>query len=149
MSTQMNATISPDRAASHPDPIADTVPSSISHASKRGRQEEADTRDGTRPAAKVARLANAEEETKAQAGDETPEALTTRQIMDLLKDLYSDDKSAIVRTLTEIANLGCRDPPSWQEDEVKMRVLGGHTAIFQVLQRHTGCLEIQEQGCVH
>jgi hypothetical protein len=65
-------------------------------------------------------------------------------MMDLLEDLWSDDKSAIVRTLTEIANVGpCA---SHAENELKMRVLGGHTAVFQVLQRPIGCLEIQGEG---
>jgi hypothetical protein len=144
MSTQKNATISPDRAASDPDPIADTVPSS-SRAKR--RQEEADTSDGTGPvAAKVARLANANEETKSQAGDETPEtSLTTEKMMDLLKGLWSDDKCVIKRTLTEIAHIGITGAWS-KENEVKMRELGGHIVVFQLVQKHVGCLEIQEEG---
>jgi hypothetical protein len=150
MSTRTNATISPDHAASDPpDPTADTVPSS-SHAKRRG-QEEADTPgDGTGtggPAAKVARLASAEEKTKEQAGDETPESppLTTEMIMRLLKDLWSDDKCVIFSALTKIIDIGTSDDPPY-ENEVKMRVLGVHTAVFQVLHKHIGCRQIQEQG---
>ena len=144
--TRRNATISPDRAADDPgDPITDTVP--MSDGAKR-RNEEADTSNGTgtRPAAKVARLANTEEETKAQENDEAPvTSLTTGQMMDLIKDLWSDDKCVIKRALTQIADLGFR--VAWsQENEVKMRELGGHVAVFQVLQKHVGCLVIQMQG---
>jgi hypothetical protein len=150
MSTQTNATISPDHAASDPDPTADTVPSSSSHAKR--RQEEADTPgDGTGtggPAAKVARLASAEEKTKEQAGDETPESplTTTENIVNLLKDLWSDDKPVIGRALKEIADIGFRDARPMRENELKMHGLGVQIAVFQVLQKHIGCLEIQKQG---
>jgi hypothetical protein len=113
------------------------------------RHEEANTQQdgtGTRPAAKVARLANANEEAKAQEGDETPEtSLTTEKIMDLLKDLWSDDKCVIQRALTEIADVGVRDSPPY-ENEKNIRELGGHTAIFQVFQKLVSCLEIQTEG---
>jgi hypothetical protein len=149
MSTQQNATISPDRPAGGPHLVPYTV-SSSSRAKR--RQEEADTHDGTRPSAKVARLATAEEETKAQKGDKTPETpLTTVNIMDLLKGLWSDDTRAIETALTEIGNLcssinysGRKD--SSEENELKIRVLGGHTSVFQVLQKHIGCQGIQELG---
>jgi hypothetical protein len=143
MSTQTNATISPDRAASDADLIADTVPSSRP-ANKKQRQEEADDTPG--PVAKVARLASSEEETQEQAADETTDApLTTEKIMILLKDLWSDDKSMIQRALIEIADIGDSDAPP-HENELKMRGLGVHIAVFQVLQKHIGCLEIQEEG---
>ena len=78
-------------------------------------------------------------------GDETLGPLTTERIMELLKDLWSDDECVIVMALTEIAKIGFRDASS-RENEVKIRLLGGHTAVFQVLQKYVGCLEIQEQG---
>jgi hypothetical protein len=120
------------------------------------RQEEAHKRDGAGPAsAKGARVATVEEETKDQQGDECPdtsmttdgdeEILTTQKIMELLKDLWSDDKSVIVRALTQIANIGFRDV-SPRENERKIRILGGHTTVFQVLQKYVGCFEIQKQG---
>ena len=87
---------------------------------------------------------NAVEEIKAQEGDEIPETpLTTGQMMDLLKDLWSDDKCVIGNALTEIADLGRRDD---DENEIKMRELGGHIAVFQLVQKHVGCLEIEEEG---
>jgi hypothetical protein len=145
MSVQMSAMISPDRAASVPDLIADTVPSSS--RAKRRQEEAEDIRDRIEPAAKVARLAkNAEEETKAQEGDTTPEILTTGHMMDFLKDLWSDDKAAIVRTMIEIADLGFRASYKYKENEVKMRVLGGHIALFQLMTKHVGCLGIQWEG---
>jgi hypothetical protein len=138
-----------DGETGDPDPIADTVSSS---SSAKRRQEKAHTRNGTEtgPAAKVAHLVNVKKETKAQ-GDEATESLTTERIMNLLKDLWSDDKCVIERALTEFANLGRRSnysvrSDSLEENEVKIRVLGVHTAVFQVLQKHTGCLEIQAQG---
>jgi hypothetical protein len=151
MSTRTNATISPERAAGDADPIADTVPiRRSSRANKKRRQEEADTPDGTGtgtgPAAKVARLASAEKETPEQEGDATPVApLTTEEIMNLLKDLWSDDKCVIERALKEIADIGL-NVATCKENEVNIRMLGGHTAVFQLLQKHAGCLEIQEEG---
>ncbi len=47
--------------------------------------------------------------------------------------------------LTDIGNLAVRDPAS-EENESKMRLLGGHTAVFQVVQKHVGCLKIQTHG---
>jgi hypothetical protein len=91
-------------------------------------------------------LASAEEETKAQDADEaTMTPLTTEKMMDLLKDLWSDDKCVIIRALNYVSNLGIRDFGS-EQNESKMRVLGGHTAVFQVIQKHIGCVEIQEEG---
>jgi hypothetical protein len=146
MSTRKNAAISPDHAASDPDPIADsTVSSSRSSRAKR-RQEEVDTPDGNGAAAKVARLASAEEETKKQEGDETLETpLTTETIMNLLKDLWSDDKCVIQGALSKIADIGQRDA-SPHEKELKVRVLGGHTEVLHVIQKHGDCLEIQAEG---
>jgi hypothetical protein len=146
MSTDMNATISPDRAAGGPHLFPDTVPSS-SRAKR--RHEEANTQHdgtGTGPAAKVACLANANEEAKAQDGDETPEtSLTTEKIMDLLKDLWSNDECVIEKALGEIADIAV-SVASADENEEKIRVLGVHTAVFQVLQKHFGCLGIQKEG---
>jgi hypothetical protein len=149
MSTQQNATISPDHAAGDPHLVPYTV-QSIRRAKR--RQEEADTHDGTGPSAKVARLATAKEGTKAQKGDKTPEtSLTTENIMDLLKGLWSDDTSAIETALIEIvylcsfSNYSVRKDSS-EENELKIRVLGGHTAVFQVLQKHIGYRRIQELG---
>ena len=138
--------------------VTSTIPSLLrsfvgSRASSRraeSRQKKAeDTRDGTGagPAAaktKAQEESNENPETSATTdGDETQEtSLTTGQIMDLLKDLWSDDKSAIVRALTEIADIGLRNA----SPEVKIRVLGGHTAVFQVVQKYVGCLEIQKEG---
>jgi hypothetical protein len=89
-----------------------------------------------------------EDETKEQDGDETPDApLTTEKIMHLIKDLWSDDDEDVIKaTLAEIANIGWRDASSDYEDEDKMRVLGVHITVFQVLQKYTGCLDIQEEG---
>jgi hypothetical protein len=148
MSTEMNATISPDRAAGDPLLFPDTMQRS---SRVKRRHEEANTQHdgtGTRtgPAAKVARLADANEEAKAQEGDETPASLlTTEKIMDLLKDLWSDDKCVIQRVLTEIADIGCRDSSPYENEE-KIRLLGGHTAVFHLLCKHVGCPEIQQQG---
>ena len=117
-----------------------------SNSRAKRRQEETDTPDGTGPVAKVARVANAVEETEAQEGDATPNILlTTEKMMDLLKDLWSDDGSVIVRALTEIADISSENT-WWDENEVKMRELGGHIAVFQLVQKHVGCLEIQKQG---
>ena len=102
---------------------------SMSTQKNKRRQKEVRFCDGTRPVAKVARLANAKEETWA-----------TETIMNLVKDLWSDDNCVIKIALTKI-----RLPWS-EEKEQKMRVLGVHTAVFQVLQKHVGCLEIQEKG---
>jgi hypothetical protein len=165
----MSPTISPDQAAGDPNPLADTVPSSSPAKNKKRRQEdtalwaplensraktrqqeEADTHDGnggTRPAAKVVRFASSEEKTKEQEADETPEAqLTTERIMNLLQDLWSDDTGVIQRTLKEIADIGLKCKKYREKNEVKMRVLGVHAAVFQLLQKHIGCLEIQQQG---
>jgi hypothetical protein len=147
MSTRSNATISPDHTAGDPDLIADTVPSS---SRTKRRQEEATTQHdgtGTGPAAKLARLANVDEETKkAREGDETPETLlTTEKIMDLLKDLWSNDECVIEKALEAIADVASSVASS-DENEEKMRVLGGHTAVFQILQKYVGCLGIQEEG---
>jgi hypothetical protein len=132
-----NATIS-DHAAGDPDPM----PSRSSRAKKRGQQEEADRRE-----AKVARLASAEEETTEQESDATLDApLTTENIMKLLDDLWSGDKWVIVRALDEIADFGDEDVAPDYENELKMRVLGVHITVFQVLKKHAGCLEIQEEG---
>jgi hypothetical protein len=152
MSGRRNANISPDRAVGDQDHIAapDTLRSRRRRSSRaKRRQEEADIRDGTgtRPAAKVARLASAEEETKGQEGDETPvmPLPNTEQIMNLIKDLWSDDTCVIERALKQIADFGLRD--TWPfENELKMRVLGVHSAVLQVLQKHAGYLEIQSQG---
>jgi hypothetical protein len=81
MSPRTNATISPDRAAGDPDLIVGMVVQSRSSSRAKRRQEEADTHDGTGPAAKVARLASAmslasamtDEETKGQEEDEAPD----------------------------------------------------------------------------
>jgi hypothetical protein len=158
MSPRTNATISPDRSAGDPDLILGMVVQSRSSSrAKKRRQEEADTPDGNGgigPAAKVARLASAmslasamtDEETKEQEGDGTDAPLTTEKIMNLLKDLWSDDKCVIERALKEIASIGFRDHASRYENEDKMRVLGGHTAVFQLLQKHVDCLEIQDEG---
>jgi hypothetical protein len=148
----MSTTISPDRAADDPLLFPDTVPRSIL---VNRRHEEANTQHdgtGTGPAAKVVRWANANEEAEAQEGDETPEtSLTTEEIMDLLKDLRSDDKCVIARALTKIAELsihrnysGRRDSP--EENEVKIRELGVHVAVLQVLKKHVDCLGIQQPG---
>jgi hypothetical protein len=141
--------ISPDLAASNPDLISDTAPMvARGHSRAKRRQQDADTGDdtGTRPAAKVSRLASAEEGTTARDGRGTIKTpLTTEEIMDLLKDLWSDDKCVIIRALSDIANLGVRDPGS-KENETKMRVLGVHTAVFQVIQKHVGCPRIQVEG---
>jgi hypothetical protein len=143
--------VSPDLAASDPDLISDTVPMMTRRHTSRAKrlQQDADTRDGTgtRPAAKVARLAiSAEEGTTAQDGDETPKTpLTTEKMMDLLKDLWSDDECVIIRALKYITDVAFRDPGS-EENESKMRLLGGHTAVFQVIQTHLDCVEIQEEG---
>jgi hypothetical protein len=152
MSTRTNATISPERAAGDPNPIAVTVPRRSSRANKKRRQEEADTPDGTGtgtgtgPAAKISRLASAEKETPEQEGDATPVApLTTEEIMNLLKGLWSDDKCVIKRALKKIADIGCNVATA-NENEVNIRMLGGHTTVFHVLQKHVGCFEIQEQG---
>jgi hypothetical protein len=151
MSPRTNATISPDRAAGYPDLIVGMVALVQSRSSSRAkrRQEEADTHDGNGPAAKVARLASAmtDEETKGQGEDEAPETpLTTERIMNLLDDLWSDDKCVIERALYEIADIGFRDASPSYEYEDKIRMLGGHTAVFQVLKKHVDCLGIQEQG---
>jgi hypothetical protein len=148
MSTRTNATISPDRAAGDANPIAVTVPRRSSRAKR--RQEEADTHDGnggTGPAAaKVARLASSEEETEEETYDEAPDTtLTTEEIINLLKDLLTDDIDVIVRTLTEIGDIG----DAWStkgKNEDKIRMLGGHTTVFLVLNKHVDCLAIQEQG---
>jgi hypothetical protein len=146
MSTPKKATISPDPAVGDPD----TVRSSRRRSSRaKRRQEETDTqRDGTGTgsAAKVARLASAEEETTEQEADETPdESLTAEKIMNLIKDLWSDDEDVIEKTLTEIADIGMGDN-SHHTNELEMRLLGVHSAVFQVLQKHAGSLEIQAEG---
>ena len=69
--------------------------------------------------------------------------LTTENMMDLLKELWSDDKCVIKRAMKEIANLGYEDH---DENEVKMRELGLHSAVFQLIQKHVSCLEILVQG---
>jgi hypothetical protein len=72
--------------------------------------------------------------------------------MDLLKELiWSDDKCVIKGSLMEIAEIGRGFNYSGgidlrEENEVKIRVLGVHTVIFEVLQKHVGCLEIQREG---
>jgi hypothetical protein len=141
--------VSPGLAASDPDLTTDTVPMMTrGHSRGKRRQQDADTSDdtGNRPAAKVTRLASAEEGTKAQDGHGTAKTpLTTEKMMDLLKDLWSDDKCVIIRALNCVSNLGFRDCRS-DENKSKMRLLGGHTAIFQVVQKHVGCVEIQEEG---
>jgi hypothetical protein len=153
----MSATISLDQAAAgDPHPIADTVPSSSPTskkfryyipAKKRRQKEAPDGTGGTRPAAKVARLASAGEETKVQEGDETPETqLTTERIMNLLKDLWSDDIGVITRALTKIGDIGTNRDASPYENEGKICGLGGHTVVFQVLEKHVGCLKIQVEG---
>jgi hypothetical protein len=149
MSTRTNATISPDRPVGDPDHIAVDTVSSSGHAKR--RQEEADTpHDGTgtgSAAAKVARLASAEEETKEQEDDETPDtSLTTEKIMNLIKDLWSDDEDVIEKTLTEITYIGLRDTSVDYKNELEMRGIGVHITIFQVFQKHAGCLAIQEGG---
>jgi hypothetical protein len=81
-----------------------------------------------------------------QAADETTDApMTTDRITNLIKDLWSDDKRVIQRALYKLANIGFKDDSPY-ENELKMRVLGVHTAVFQVLQKHVGCLKIQEKG---
>jgi hypothetical protein len=137
-------------APGDPDPIADIVPSSSNGAKKRRQEEAPDTPagtgTGTGPAAKVARLASTEEETIEQDGDETPDApLTKENIMNLLKDLWSDDKCVILRALIKIGDIGTKDISPY-ENEGKIRGLGGHTVVFQVLEKHVGCFEIQKLG---
>jgi hypothetical protein len=144
------ATISPDPTGNDPgDRIADTMPSRRSSRAKR-RQEETDTPHdgtGTGSAAKVARLASAEEETKGREGDATSDtSLTTEKITNLIKDLWRDDENVIVKTLNEIADIGLRDASPDYKNELEMRELGVHSAVFQVLQKHIGCLEIQEEA---
>jgi hypothetical protein len=141
------ATISPDPAGD-PDRI-DTMPSGRSIRAKRRQEETLTPRNGTGTgaAAKVARLANAEKETKGQEGDETPDtSLTTEKITNHIKDLWGDDEDVIEKTLTEIADIGLRDASPDYENELEMRELGVHSAVFQVLQKYAGCLKIQEEG---
>ena len=126
------------------------VGSRTSRRAESRQEEDQDTRDGTgtRPPAAKTKVQEGDENPATSVttdGDETPDTLTTENIMELLKDLWSDDKCVIVMALTEIANIGFRDV-SPRENEVKIRLLGGHTAVFQVLQKYVGCLEIQEQG---
>jgi hypothetical protein len=143
MSNRTNATISPDRAVGDPDPIAaDTVPIS----SRAKRRQPGDGTGTTPAAAKVARLASAEEETKEQEGDDTPDTpLTTEKIMSIIKHLWCDDVGLVQWALREIANIGLRDAAP-HENELEMRVLGVHSAVFQVLHKHDGCLAIQEEA---
>jgi hypothetical protein len=137
------ATISADHAAGDPDPIADSAPSRTSRAKRRQSRDGT----GTGSAAKVARLASADEETKELDGDETQDAppLTTKAIMHLIKDLWSDDEIVVKGALTEIANIGLRDAPP-HENELEMRGLGVHITVFQAVQKHAGCLDIQEEA---
>jgi hypothetical protein len=141
--TPKEATISPDHAAGDPDPIADTAP----RRSSRTKRRQSPDGTETRPAAKVARLANAEGETKGQEGDATPDtSLTTEEITNRIKDLWSDDADVIERALFEIADIGHIDVEPDYENELKMRGLGVHMTVFQVLQKHAGCLGIQVEG---
>jgi hypothetical protein len=104
--------------------IADARQNRSSHANKKRRQEEA----------------------PVDEPQETP--MTTKKITSLIKDLWSDDKRVIARALYKLASIGFGgfgdDSP--YENEVQMRVLGVHTALIQVLQKHVGCLLIQEKG---
>jgi hypothetical protein len=158
MPTRKNATISPDRAAGDPDLIVGMVVQNRSNRAKR-QQEEADIHDGTGgtgPAAKVARLASAmslasamtEEGKKEQAADVTPltPLPTTEKIMNILKDLWSDDDECVIkRAVKEIADIGARDAPPY-ENELKICMLGGQTAVFHALKKHIACIEIQAEG---
>jgi hypothetical protein len=66
--------------------------------------------------------------------------------------VWSDDKCVIQRAfLTEIAEFGCRCNQSGSRDsptgnELNLRMLGGHIAIFQLVTKHVGCLGIQWEG---
>jgi hypothetical protein len=138
------------------DSLSDRVKTGSGHSRAKRREQDADTRDdtrrddaGARPAAKVARLAISAEEGTKEAKDghgTTKTPLTTEEIMDLLKDLWSDDEIVIEKALSDIANLAVRDLRS-EENETKMRLLlSGHTAVLHVVQKHAGCRKIQEEG---
>jgi hypothetical protein len=113
--------------------------------------------DGDTPASKVARLASVEESNvqheettqeilnntnnagateDAFESPEAPEKSTTENIVTLLSDLWSDNRTAIEQALTNLAdlcNLGITDVA--QANEREIRRLGGHMAVVQVLKK--------------
>jgi hypothetical protein len=116
---------------------------------KKRRQEETDTADGAgnrSDAAKVTRLASALEEIKVEADVETQATARIEKILkNLLKDLWSDDKTVIVRALKAFRDIGFGDLSPF-ESELKIHELGGHTELLHVLQKHIGCVEIQQKA---
>jgi hypothetical protein len=112
--------------------------------------------------AKVARLPHGEE-TKAQEegtpdmptanvedeGDEgdAPVATNAKSIIELISNLWSDDRSVNEEALLDLADL-CQeeDTDLSQANEREICRLGGHMAVVQVVKKHEDEVRIQEEG---
>jgi hypothetical protein len=129
---QQNPATSPDRAAG--ETVAETVPSSSHGKRGCGRTGE------RRRVAKVARLPGVEE-TKTQLEEEVTLTITENCVK-LISDLWSDDRNAIEKALTNLADLCHHD----DDDEREICRLGGHMAVVQVLKKHMDHVLIQEEG---